>query len=410
MVSVALVLALLLAIAGCAATGANDATSYDTITFGAAISLTGKTFKEGESVRDGYRLWIDTVNARGGLQVGRRSYRVALRYYDDESRPERTVQLMEKLIAEDQVQLLLGPYGSDPTAAAAAVAERHRIPMVEGSGAAESIFANGYKYTFGVLSPARQYLRGIIDLVLTKDPAARTVAILGDDELFSREVAQGAAEYAVAHGMRVVYQAFYPSETQDVSALLAEIKARKPDLLLGAGHLQDSLLIVRQARDLGVAPKAMGFSVGPSSPQFREHLREDADYIYGATQWTSALKYAGEDLWGTPAAYAAAFKAKYPSYKEVPYQAAQSTAALVVYQRALELVGRLDPAAVRDALATLDMMTFFGRIKFDERGMNIYKPMAVEQLQTDGRKYTVFPIEVAERDAQYPMSAGRPGL
>jgi branched-chain amino acid transport system substrate-binding protein len=146
----------------------------------------------------------------------------------------------------------------------------------------------------------------------------------------------------------------------------------------------------------------MGFSVGPTAPKFREHLREDADYVYGATQWTSALKYRGDDLWGTPAAYAAAFQAKYPDYREVPYHAAQSTAALVAYQRALETAGSLDRQAVRAALASLDMMTFFGRIKFDARGWNVYKPMAVEQLQPDGVKYTVFPLDVAERAPLYP--------
>jgi len=379
------------------------ASAADTITFGAAISITGKTAKEGEYTRDGYQFFVDKINAMGGIKVGGKAYKVALKYYDDESKSERTAQLVEKLINEDNVNFLLGPYGSAPTGTAAPIAERYKIPMVEANGSAESIFSKGYRYTFAVLSPAKLYLRGLIDVIRARDPNARRVAILGENEPFSKEVAGGAAEYAKEKGMEVVYQEVYPSSTQDVSSLLTSIKSKDVDLILGAGHLQDALLIVKQAKDLGVSPKAMGFSVGPSSPEFRENLKASADYVFGATQWTPALKYDGDDPWKTPQAFAKAFTEKHPTYTVIPYQVAESTAALVAYWRAIERAGTLDPTKVRDALAALDIMTFYGRIKFDSRGVNIYKPMAIEQLQPDGKKYTVYPTDVAEKEPLYPM-------
>ncbi len=375
----------------------------DTIVFGAAVSMTGKTAKEGEYTRNGYQMYIDKINELGGIKVGGKAYQVALRYYDDESKSERTAQLIEKLVNEDKVNFLLGPYGSAPTGTAAPIAEKYKIPMVEANGSAESIFSKGYRYTFAVLSPAKLYLQGVIDVIRAKDPSARTVAILGENEPFSKEVAQGAADHAKEVGMDVVYHELYPSNTQDVSALLTSIKGKNPHILLGAGHLQDSLLVVKQAKDLGVSPRAIGFSVGPSSPEFRENLKANADYVFGATQWTDALKYRGDDPWGTPQAYAQAVRVRHPEYKVVAYQVAESTAALLAYQKAIEKAQNLDPTAVRDALAALDIMTFYGRIKFDARGVNVFKPMAVEQLQPDGRKYTVFPTAVAEKDVLYPM-------
>lgn len=375
----------------------------DTIVFGAAISITGKTAKEGEYTRDGYQFAVDRINQMGGIKVGGKAYPVALKYYDDETKAERSAQLFEKLINEDKVNFLLGPYGSSPTGTAAPIAERYRIPMVEANGSAESIFSKGYRYTFMILSPAKGYLRGIIDLVLSKDPTAKTVAILGENEAFSKEVAGGAAEYAKEKGMEIVYDELYPSNTQDVSALLTAIKAKNPGLILGSGHLQDSLLIVKQAKDLNVSPRAMGFSVGPSSPEFRANLGKSADYIFGATQWTEALRYDGDDPWKTPKAFGDAFRAKHPNYKSIPYQAAESAVAVIAYQHAIEKAGTLDPTKVRDALAALDMMTFYGHIKFDSRGVNVYKPMAVEQYQPDGNKYTVWPANVAEKPALYPM-------
>ncbi len=385
--------------------GSMTALAADTIVFGAAISITGKTAKEGEYTRDGYQIAIDKINEIGGIKVSGKTYKVELKYYDDETKPERTAQLIEKLINEDKVNLILGPYGSSPTGTAAPLVERYKIPMVEANGSAESIFSKGYKYTFMILSPARLYLRGIIDAVRAKDPSIKTVAILGENESFSKEVAGGAAEYAKEKGMDIVYYELYPTNAQDVSALLTAIKGKNPDLILGSGHLQDSLLIAKQAKDLGVSPKAMGFSVGPSSPEFRANLGKSADYIFGATQWTEALRYNGEDAWKTPKAFGDAFRAKHPNYKIVPYQVAESAVAVIAYQKAIEKAGTIEPTRVRDALAALDMMTFYGKIKFDARGVNIYKPMAVEQYQPDGNKYTVWPQDVAEKPPLYPMPA-----
>lgn len=375
----------------------------DTILLGATVPTTGQMAKEGEYTRDGYLLAIETINARGGVRVGNRSYRLALRYYDDESRPERTAELYEKLIAEDRVDFLLGPYSSLLTAAAVPLANQHGIPMLAAHGAAESLYAQGNRYAFGIVSPAREYLSGIIDVVVAQDPAARRVALLGEDAPFAREVLDGAAQHARGRGMAVVYRAFYPVGTPDASDVLGAAWAQRPDLLLSAGHLQDAILIVRQAKALGVTPKALGFSVGPSAPEFRRALRADADYIFGATQWTEALGYHGDDPWATPQAYAAAFHARFPDYGEIPYHAAESSAGIFALARAIEQARSLDRNAVREALAGLDLRTFYGPIRFDARGMNVSKPMAIEQLQPDGRKYTIYPGAVAERDALYPM-------
>jgi branched-chain amino acid transport system substrate-binding protein len=395
-------LALGLLLTGCAAPW-NGASSGGVITFGATISITGELAEEGQYTRDGYLMAINTINQEGGIQIGGKTYHLALRYYDDESQPALAAQLYEQLITQDKVNFLLGPYSSGLTEVVAPLAEKYHIPLVEANGAAESIFDHGYHYIFGVQSPAKDYLTGIIAVVLSKDPGAKTLAILGAEEPFSKEVKAGAIEYAQSLGMSVVYQGDYPTDTQDLSAQLLAIKAVHPDILLGAGHIQDTLLMAKQAQELCVSPKAMGFSVGPASLIFRPYLQSKADYIFGASQWTSALKYVGVDPWKTPQAYASAFRSQFHRYQEIPYQAAESSAAVITFQYAFEQAGSLDPRTIRATLADLDMMTFYGRIKFDPRGINIYKPMVVEQLQPDGGQYTVYPFNVAEKPALYPM-------
>lgn len=275
---VALVMAIL---AGCGVPGAAQPRR---IRFGATISITGQTAKEGEAARDGYLLFVETVNARGGITVAGQRYLVDLRYYDDESRPERAAELYEKLVLEDQVDFLLGPYGSAPTDAAAAIAERHKIPLIAGNGTADTIFEQGRRYTFGVMAPASTYLYGVIDLALTAQPALKTVAILYADDTFAR---------------------------------------------------------------------------------------------------------------------ASAFQARFPEYASVPYNAACSAAVFLAYQKAIERAGTLDREQIRATLTSLSIQTFFGPIRFDARGVNSIRPMAIEQLQPDGKQYTVFPLDMAERPALF---------
>ncbi|HEX8997663.1 MAG TPA: amino acid ABC transporter substrate-binding protein [Ktedonobacterales bacterium] len=402
-VMIALVtLSLCLPLAACAPLVSTSA-PVDTITFGATIPITGRDVVEGRSVLDGYLIYINAINAQGGLLVGGRRYHVTLDYYDDQSDPALTAQLYQKLITHDGVNFLLGPYSSLLTAAAVPVAERYGIPMVAAHGSADSSYSPRDKYVFSVVSPANDYLRGVVAIVLQKDPTASTVAMLGADDQFAHEVLTGAADYAQQRGMKVVYEQYYPLNASDISAQLAAMKSLRPDLVLVAGHLQDGILFVRQAHSICLSPKAVGITVGPAITAFRTNLGADGNFIFGATQWTSALNYHGDDLWGTPKAYANAFLTAFPSYTEVPYQAADSTAGLLAFQQALQTAGSLDAVQVANALAHLDFMTFYGRIKFDSRGVNIYKPMAVTQLQPDGGDYTVFPLDVAQRAALYPM-------
>ncbi|HEY8326387.1 MAG: amino acid ABC transporter substrate-binding protein [Ktedonobacterales bacterium] len=374
-----------------------------TITFGVTIPITGADVEEGRYALDGYLLYINSVNAQGGLLVGGKRYHLALDYYDDQSNPAITAQLYQKLITHDNVNFLLGPYSSLLTAAAAPVAERLGVPMVATHGSADSIYSTSDKFVFSVISPAKDYLRGVIAIVLQHDPTASTLALLGSDEEFSHEVLAGAADYAQQRGMRVVFQQYYPLNPADVSPQIEAMKLTNPDVVLVSGHLQDGILFARQAHALCLSPKAVGITVGPAMSEFQVNLGAQGNYIFGATQWTSALQYHGDDQWGTPQAYSAAFLKAFPTYTEVPYQAADSTAGLIAYQQALQSSDSLDPVRVASALAHVDVMTFYGRIKFDNRGVNIYKPMAVTQLQPDGGDYTVFPLDVAQRAALYPM-------
>jgi branched-chain amino acid transport system substrate-binding protein len=252
-----------------------------------------------------------------------------------------------------------------------------------------------------VLSPAKRYLEGIIDLARAQKPAAQTVAITAASDAFSQEVAAGAAAYATARGMRVVYNNKYPDTATDVSSVISALKATNPDLILNAGHLQDALLVQKGLKEQNVIAKAYGYSVGPDTPDFVTALGKDANDVLGGAQWSDSVKYKADHpgFYSTAPEYAKAFEAVY--HHRPDYHNAESTAACLAFQYAIQNAGSLDPEKVRDALAKLDITTFYGIIKFDSRGLNVYKPMVTNQIQ-NGRLVTVWPFFTAVAKPIYP--------
>ncbi|HEY0615715.1 MAG TPA: amino acid ABC transporter substrate-binding protein [Candidatus Elarobacter sp.] len=394
-------LALAVALAGSSATVQPAAAAGDTIVFGSAVSLTGSLTKEGHLTQEGYDFWKNYVNAHGGLKVGGKTYKVDIKYYDDESKPATAAQLAERLIDQDHVNFILGPYGSGTAFTVAQMVERKKMPMVEGNGAAEKIFSQGFKYTFAVLSPAPRYLEGLLDMAKSQKPAAQTVAITSASDAFSLEVAEGASKWATAHGMKVVYNNKYPDTATDVSAIVSAVKATNPDVILNAGHLQDALLVHKGLKEQNVQARVYGYSVGPDTPDFANSLGKDANFVFGGAQWSDAVKYRADHpgFYATAKDYAKAFEAVY--HHRPDYHNAESTAACLAFQYALQNAGTLDTEKVRDALAKLDITTFYGIIKFDSRGMNVFKPMVTNQIQ-NGRLVTVWPRGLAEAPVKYP--------
>ncbi len=375
------------------------------IVFGAAVALTGSLSNEGHLTKEGYDFWARYINANGGLRVGRQTYSVEIRYSDDQSNPQLTAKHVESLISDEHVDFILGPYGSSCTFAAAAVAERHAVPMVSSAGSAENIYNQGYRYTFGVQSPARKYLVGMIEYAVKRAPAPHTIAIVAANDAFSLESQQGAVQSANDHGLKVVYADRYGADPNSIAATAAAVKTADPDIVLAAGHLNDSLELQRAFKEQHVRAKMYGYSVGPDTPEFRVALGNDAQAVLGSAQWSSAVTYAGEaGFYPNARAYTAAFIRDVGHAPD--YHNAEASAAALAFQYALQRAGSIDRVAARDALAKLDVVTFFGLLKFDARGVNMFKPMVVNQIQ-GSQVMTIYPYRLADAKPIYPAPAWR---
>ena len=370
------------------------------IVIGAPLALSGDLVHEAALARQGYELWVDWANRNGGIQFKGARHRVKLIYADDASNPQLSAQLAEKMLTTNKAAFLLGPYGTTNTAAAAAVADRHHVPMVAANGAARQIFIQGFRYVFGILGPADQYPAAVIDMALGMNPKPATMAILTADDLVSLAIAQGAADYGKSKGIQVVYLQKYPAGTTNLYPLVQQVKGRNPDIFVNSGHLLEAIAAHKAAKDLRLNAKLFAYSVGPAQPEFVQTLGNSADFVVTASPWTSEARYKAS-YYLSGAEYVEAYHKKFNTTQAPAFPVADSTAAGVALQLAIERSQSTDPEKVRNALAGLDVNTFFGRIKFDPQGQNTYKNVLVEQIQ-NSQLQTVFPPENASAAPTYP--------
>ncbi len=382
------------------------ALAEDTITLGSAVSLTGNYSTNGEHTQRGYDLAVNKINEAGGIKIGDKTYKLEIKYYDDESTPARGAELAERLVKQDGVNLILGPYGSGLTKAVAPVTEELQVPMVEANGASRSLFTNGWKYIFATLSTSEQYLASAITLAaenaeaLGKKPEDIKVAVVVENDPFSADIRAGVVEDMEKYGMKLVIDDQFPRELNDMSATLTKIKALKPDVLIVSGHSKGATTAIRQLSEQKVSVPVLAMTHCDSA-DIIGNFGDAAEYTLCATQWAPSLAYK-DDLFGSAADYAKTFEDKF-GYAP-PYQAAESSAAVQVFADAIQRAGSTDPKALRDALAATDIETFYGKIKFDDTGKNIAKPMALYQV-LDGEFKIVAPADVAETKAVIPRPA-----
>lgn len=376
-----------------------------TLVLGASISLTGATAKEGILTKEGYELCKKVVNEKGGVNAGGKHYTLDIQYQDDTSKADVSAQLVDQY-NDKGIKLILGPYGSGPTEAVAAVIERNGQVMAVSAGADDKIFTKGYKRSFAVLSPATSYVASMVQAINDlASPKPKTIAFISADDGFSKTAAQGGIARAKALGFEVVAEEYVPNQTTDVSAALTKIKPKNPDVIIGSVHLSEGIAIIKQAKELGVVPSG-GFAetVAPPIPDFAKTLAASAEGVLGSTQWTS--KTAGSDKYfGTAADYAKTFGALYSNRTPV-YHNAEATAACLALVLAVENVGSTAPDKVRDGLAVLDASSFFGPLKFNAQGMNVTKQMAVIQIQ-NGKPVPVWPKDSAEAPLVWPAVTGK---
>jgi branched-chain amino acid transport system substrate-binding protein len=369
---------------------AGPALAADTVVFGGAISMTGRYAEPAGRQVSAIKLWVDEVNERGGL-LGKK---IELRLLDDKSDTQTSIKLYEKLITEDKVDVLLAPYSSGITEAVANVNERYHMPFVAYGAASTPIWEKGRKYIFSIVGIAEDYQKGAV--YLAKQIGVKRAAIIGEDSLFPRQSGKGAADWAKKLGIEIVLQENYPQKQTDFTALLQKIRAAGAEAIFSNSYFADAAAQIRQMREQNINVKLFAGTVGPGLPAFAEQLGPTAEYVLGFSQWEplpDVLKHPGMKE----------FIASYEKrYGEKPnYHAGSAYGALQVTEAAIKKAGSFDREKLREALASIDVQSVFGRYKVDAKGMNSHEGLTFQILK--GKRRVVWPEKWAETKAELPM-------
>lgn len=357
---------------------------------GGAISQTGRFAEPAGRQVNSIKMWVDEVNGRGGLL----GHKINLLLLDDKSDTQTAVKLYEKLITEDKVDVLIAPYSSAITEAVANINERYKMPFVAFGAASSPIWEKGRKYIFNIVAVAEDYQKGAVHLA--GQIGVKKIAIIGEDSLFPRQSGIGAKQWAAKLGLQVVLEENYPQKHTDFTALLQKIKAAGAEAIMSNSYFADAAAQLRQMRELNLNFKLFSSTVGPGLPNFAEQLGGTAEYVVGFSQWEplpDTLKHPGMRE------YIAEYTKRYG--EEPNYHAGGTYGALQVTEAALKQAGSFDSQKLRDALASIETTTIFGRYKVDEKGMNDHEGLTFQILQ--GKRRIVFPEKWAETKAKLPM-------
>ena len=327
------------------------------------LELSGESATGGQIAQRGYQLWADTVNKAGGLAIGDKKYEVDLIVQDCKSDPATGADATSRLVTEEGVNAIFGAYTSGVQLAMDPICAKYRVPCIAGSAESPGVWKSKPAFTFGVIpavdTTAARSIQSIVD---TANPKPTTAAVVGANEPFSDDTAQGFRSGAEDAGLNVVHFSLFPPNA-DLAPVGQVVAAQKPDIVAVGGH--DVLLVdfVKAMAATGYTPKAIIEHYGVTDASFAKALGRQADGVMGISVWLPTATFK-DDLFGSAGDYAKAFEQQHGSPPD--YTAAGCSAAGLVLQTAVEKLGE-PPSLSEDArgklndlIAGTDLQTFYG--------------------------------------------------
>lgn len=357
------------------------------IVIGATISETGPlTVDAGYQIK-GMQLAIDEANKQGGW-MGRK---LVLKLYDDKSDPGTAVRLYTRLITDDRVDLLVGPYSSGITQAVAPLINKYRFATVEPGASLPDIYVAGNKWNFQGTASSLQYLDELMPIA--QQHGAKTVAVLGLKSAYSLACYKARLEQAQKLDMKVVYQTTYSLPQPDFGAIALAIKNAHPDVVIGCTYYPDAVGLTQALHDQGFAPQFLAETIGPVEAAFGKAVGQLANGIISNTSWWYNYKTAG-----TPG-FIADYKAMF--HEDPDYHAATGYSALTVLGAAVTATKSVDQQKLREWLLHNQVPTLIGDFKVNADGLSTGFSQHMVQIQNGAIKL-ITPPDLAEAKLLVP--------
>lgn len=363
-----------------------------TLVIGMSSSLSGQFQEQGRQALTGLQSWARDANteAAGSFEII---------HYDDASNSSTVREITRRLIVDDQVDVLFGPYSAVLTSSAAQVAEEHRKLLWNHGGASDNVYQQGNHWIIGILTPASQYLTGLLPLVRQADPTASTVGLVrASSGEFSKTVCMGVAETMESLGFATVLITEFAVATDDFSGVLHELKIAQPDVIVIVGRVRNDLRLARRLAESGINAGTVAV-VAAGIQGFQDDLGSMAERFVGPSQWEPEANFRPD--FG-PSSRRVMASLRRDGELHVDYPMAQAYAAGVVLQRCLAEAGSADDQALREAAARLRFSTFYGDFQIDGKsGRQVGRETLLVQWQ-EGQKKIVWPMKLAEGVLAYP--------
>ena len=345
------------AVAGCGKSGGKSG-GGDTIKVGALFELTGNVANYGTSTLNGFKMAVDEVNAKGGVN----GKKIEVVQADNKSEPSESGNAATKLVTQDKVVAVVGPATSGSVAAAEPILTANKTPLIAPCATAPAITlgkdgkAKPYVFRACFIDP---YQGKIMAEFAAKDLKLKKIAILNDSSSdYSKGLAEVFEKTFTENGGQIVAKEAFLSKDVDFKAALTKLKAANPDALYIPGYYEEVSKIIKQAREIGITCPMLG-SDGWESPKLAEIAGKDA--LKGC-YYVSAFNAKDEDK--SVQDFIKKFKEKYQ--KDPDIFAMQGYNAGLILADALKRAGTTDGTKLAKAIAeTKDLAVASGKLTFD---------------------------------------------
>lgn len=374
-----------------------EAQVKDKIRIGFSISLTGNYASGAVDQMRAYDLWLEKVNKGGGIFVKEFNKKIPVEYvyYDDKSDMANSAKIYEKLITDDKVDLLLTPFSTTIVFAVIPIAEKYKIPMLGATASSIKIREMNTKY-FWFITPTQpdKLMKALVDLL--KANKIRNAAVIYVQDLYELENLQFLKPYLKDAGINTILLKDYPFGVKDLTSLLSEVKASKPDAVVALNAYVETILLAKQSKEVNLQPKIFFSLLGPAGDFYTKVLGPTADGIMTMGQWNPKIKWAGAKEFYDD--FVAKFKQK-PNFLDsiLAYQECE------ILEQAVTKAGTLNYEKIREAIEKEEFTTAGGPVKFTGRE-NYRTPAMIDQIQS-GEHEIVWPPEFATAKPIIPKPA-----
>ncbi|MEY2658429.1 MAG: hypothetical protein RJB64_1215 [Pseudomonadota bacterium] len=383
------------------------------VKIGMSMPQTGGLGAGGQAALLALRMWVDDVNAKGGL-LGRK---VELIAYDDQSNGANTPGIYTKLIDVDKVDLLIAPYATNVTAPIMPlVKERGLMLMGNFSFQVNAKVQHDMWFNNAPWNDARGWSEGFLDL--GKMAGAKSIAIFAADAEFQQNLANGARDLIKKTGWNVVYDQNYPPNNTDFSSIIRAVRAARPEAVFVACYPNEAVAIMRSVNEIGLGSQVQIFGGGMVGLQFTPIMQSLGSLLNGVVNYNSyvpGMKFPGiDDFFKRYSVRAAAAKVDPLGFYLPPFNYATGQ----MLEQAVNATKTLDHKKLADYIRKTEFQTIVGPIGFDKSGERAKPRMVqaqfrniqdnnVDQFKNPGKQVVLWPESDKQGDFVFPFDKAR---